>query len=34
MKFSFVHIVKVCFVIKKHYAYACIPPYMHETLPN
>ena len=32
MKFYFVHIVKVCFVFKKHYAYAYIPPHMHETL--
>ena len=32
MKFYFVHIVKVCFVLKNYY-YAYIPPYMHKTLP-
>ena len=32
MKFYFVHIVKVCFVFQKHYAYTYIPPHMHKTL--
>ena len=33
MKFYFVHIVKVCFVLKNsHDVY--IPPYMHKTLPT
>ena len=31
MKFYLVHIVKVCFVIKKHYAYTYISLYMHKT---
>ena len=34
MKFYFARIVKVCFVIKNHYAYAYIPLYMHKTLPT
>ena len=33
MKFYFVHILKVFFVIKKH-AYAYIPTYMYKTLPT
>ena len=34
MKFYFVHVLKVCFVIKNHYACAYIPLYMHKTLPT
>ena len=30
MKFSFVHIVKACFVFKKHHAYAYICLYMQK----
>ena len=33
MKFYFVHIVKVCFVLKNS-DYAYIPPYKHKTLPT